>query len=62
MDEWKELIDLAVDLAGSEDLMDTGEMGRGRGWGRKRERLGGMEGEEGGRRRRESINKFYYRI
>ena len=27
MDEWKELIDLAVDLAGSDDLMDTGETG-----------------------------------
>ena len=30
MDEWKELIDLAVDLAGSDDLMDTGER-RGKG-------------------------------
>ena len=27
MDEWKELIDLAVDLAGSDDLMDTGKRG-----------------------------------
>ena len=25
MEEWKELVELAVDLAGSEDLMDTGE-------------------------------------
>ena len=33
MDEWRELIDLAVDLAGSDDLMDTGETGE-----KKRER------------------------
>jgi hypothetical protein len=42
MEEWKELVDLAVDLAGSEDLMDTGEA----------EGEGGREGEREGWRER----------
>jgi hypothetical protein len=46
MDEWKELVDLAVDLAGSEDLMDTGERDGGRGWDGERKRVREGGGEE----------------
>ena len=58
MDEWKELIDLAVDLAGSDDLMDTGEIGRGRGRGRE----GGREGGGREREREREMNRQYHRF
>ena len=57
MDEWKELIDLAVDLAGSDDLMDTGETGEKE---REREMERGRERER--EREKERMSTLHYRL